>query len=141
MSLRPEPLPGHLNELLLVSADPSLVAYVWVLKEVPAAYQPEQLVCVVGGYASVACQPTYRPEDLIVTSAFSTEPEAPEDVFDVHVGFGEVLVAQTIQEVTGQREPETLDFLGQQQWKCWPCPFVLVEEIHPPVEIVCRREL
>src|ERR671921_1077830 len=134
-------LPGHFDELLLVPADPALVAYVWVVIEVPAAHQPEQLVCVVGAYASVACQPTYRPKHLIVTSAFGTEPEAFEDVFDVHVGFGEVLIAETIQEVTGQGEPEALDLLSQKQWKCWPGPFVLVEEIHPPVEIVGCGEL
>src|ERR671921_1695967 len=118
-------LPGHFDELLLVPADPALVAYVWVVIEVSAAYQPEQLVCVVGGYASVACQPTYRPEHLIVTSALGTEPEASEDICDVHVRFGEVLVAQTIQEVTGQGEAETLDLLGQQQWECRPGAFVL----------------
>src|ERR687897_1033845 len=134
-------LPGHLDEPLFVPADPTLVAYVWVVIEIPAAHQPEQLVCVVGGYASVACQPTYRPEHLIVTSAFGTEPEASEDVFDVHVGFREVLVAEAIQEVTGQGEPETLDLLGQKQWECWPGAFVVVEEIHPPVEILGRGEL
>lgn len=62
------------------------MAYVRVLVEVAAAYQPEQLVDVVGRDATIACQPTYRLEHFIVTSTFGTEPEASEDVFNVHVG-------------------------------------------------------
>ena len=44
-------LPGHFDELLLVPADSAFTAYLWVVIEVSAAYQPEQLVGVVGGDA------------------------------------------------------------------------------------------
>ena len=77
---------SRLDKLLLSPADLAVEAYLRVMVEVSAAYQPEQLVDVVGRDASIACQPTYRLELLIVTSTWGTEPETSEDVFNVHVG-------------------------------------------------------
>jgi hypothetical protein len=69
---------SRLDKLLLSPADLAVEAYLRVMVEVSAAYQPEQLVDVVGRDASIACQPTYRLEHLIVTSTWGQRQRLPK---------------------------------------------------------------
>jgi hypothetical protein len=102
-----------LDKLLLSPAYLAVVAYLRISGEVTAADQPEQLVDVVGSDANVARHPSHRLEHLVVTGPPGRELKGPEDVLDVRVGLGEVLVPKLLHEVARECEPESIDLLRQ----------------------------
>jgi hypothetical protein len=96
---------GRLDKLLLSLAYLAVVAYLWISVEVTAADQPEQLVDVVGSNVNVTRHPNHRFEHLVVTSPPGRQLKGPEDVLDVRVGLGEVLVPSSLTKLHASANP------------------------------------
>jgi hypothetical protein len=86
----------HLDKLLLLAADPATIAYVLILVDVAAADKPKQLADVVGRDADVKRHPGNRFEHLVVACPPRAKLYGPEDILDVYVGLGEILVPESL---------------------------------------------
>ena len=68
--------------------------------------------------------------------AIRAKVDRVEDILELHVGLGEVLVSKLLQKVTGQCETKPVDLLSEQHRQGWSGSLILVDEVDPIIEVL-----
>lgn len=118
---------GVHDEIRFVAANPAIIANMRVIIEIAAANEPEYLVGVVGRDTGMFRDTHYCFEQTIIIGVCWTQPEANENISQLHVGFGEIVIAKFFEKVTGQGEADPGNFLIQEHRECRTQPVIVVE--------------